>query len=164
MDTDPTVYGDESFEFREWVTPFSDLDVLVAEVGYAPDSLLPDAAEKLRPLSLFKESGRNALTIRLCDNGKDSDVVYKVCFETAHAFRIMDEIGLMELWQQTKKLGGRPARTSFQVRNHLWCRESPMSFFQTDGWAYVIASIGDCVEIVSPRPPVISREDTGMIG
>ncbi|MBP1859724.1 hypothetical protein [Rhizobium herbae] len=159
MGADPTLYGDGTFEFGEWVTPFSGSDVLVVEVGYAPDRLLPDAARQVRPLSLFKDGGQYALTIRLCD--AYCDIVYRVCFESVAAFRVMDEIGLMQLWHKTRELGSRPARTSFRVRNHLWCEESPMAFFQTDGWVYVIATANDCVEIVSSSIPDIIIETVG---
>jgi hypothetical protein len=156
MPTDPTIFGDGTFEFGEWATPFSGSDVLVIEVGYAPNSLLPDAAQQVRPLSLFKEGGPDALTIRLCD--AHCDIVYRVCFESVAAFRVMDEIGLMQLWDKTRELGGRPARASFRVRNHLWCKESPMAFFGTQGWAFVIATVNDCIEIVSAYTPQITTE------
>jgi hypothetical protein len=65
---------------------------------------------------------------------------------------------LSEFWHQTKVLGGRPGQTTFRVRNHDWSKEGLLPWLHgtEEGWSYVIATSGDCVEVVSSDPPVIT--------
>lgn len=44
----------------------------------------------------------------------------------------------------------RPGRITFRVRNHGWTEESPLSFMheRVGGWSYVIATDGQCVEML----------------
>jgi hypothetical protein len=72
------------------------------------------------------------------------------------AFRVLDEHGLDEFWEKTTELGGRPGRTTFRVRNHLWTKESPLSFLGTDGWSFVLVTNSDCIEVVCKAPPVVN--------
>jgi hypothetical protein len=86
--------------------------------------------------------------------------VYRLSFDTVSAYRVLDEHGLMQFWQKTEELGGRPGQTTFRVRNHLWSEESPLSFLGTqDGWSFVIATDDDCIEIVARTPPAIELEE-----
>jgi hypothetical protein len=73
--------------------------------------------------------------------------------------RLLDEGGLLEFWEKTKELGGRPGKTTFRVRNHAWTDESFVSFLATnDGWSFVIASDNECLEVLSANPPTITEE------
>lgn len=80
---------------------------------------------------------------------------YLVSFKAVSAFRVLDEHGLQELWEKTSELGGRPAASTFKVRNHAWTKESPITFVASDGWSYILATDFDCIEIVSVDAPSI---------
>ena len=70
------------------------------------------------------------------------------------AFRLLDEGGLTELWAAEDNQP-RPAFATFRVRGHGWSRESPIPFIHgTDhGWSFVIATITDCVEVLTRSEP-----------
>ncbi|WP_137930241.1 hypothetical protein [Mesorhizobium comanense] len=98
-------FGDEAFAFQPWETPFENSDIELIDVDYS-------------------EGGALIFRVRVQDSGS----IYRICFEHVSAFRVLDEHGLLELWEKTKEHGGRPARTTFKVRNHLWTKECPISF------------------------------------
>ena len=85
-----------------------------------------------------------------------TEQLYEISFETANGVRFLDEHGLTELWgasnYKPKELG-----SCFRVRNHMWHRESPITFlFGMEGeWSYVIATMDECLEIVSAAEPRI---------
>jgi hypothetical protein len=128
-----TGYGDGSFQFASWATPLADDIVDLLDVRY--------------------DAGTGDLQFRIGQS--DSDETYSIAFKGVSAFRVLDEHGLLELWRMTEELDGRPGRTTFMVRNHAWCRESIVSFLPTDGWSYVLATDGDCIEVVCANDPSI---------
>ncbi len=123
----PEGFGDGRFAFGPWVTPFSDLSVWLGDISY--------------------EGRSGALVFGVHVVGCPA---YRVAFEHVSAFRVLDEHGLLEIWQHP-----RPNRTAFRVRNHLWTRESPVTFLASDGWSYVVATDDACIEIVSASAPSI---------
>ena len=133
------MFGSGEFEFGEWVTPFTDAAVDILEVKYGGHG-----------------QGGSELVVRL--HARDENATYRLVFPTIAAVRLLDESGLLEFWQKTSDLGGRPGRTTFRVRNHAWTRESPLSFQPTDGWSFVIASDNECLEVVSVAAPAITAE------
>lgn len=150
------LFGDDRFEFAEWHTPFENADLLVLEIAYAPELALAESEPECFDASLFRQRDSKALTIRLYDNATAK--IYRVRFASVWAFRVLEDHGLMEIWAETKKRGGRPAHATFLIRNHLWTKESPFTFVHSDGWSYMIATQEDCVEIVSAQPPDIFEE------
>lgn len=132
-------FGSGNFEFGEWTTPFTDAAVEILEVAYAP-----------------RDRDGNELVARI--HALESGATYRLAFPTVAAVRLLDEGGLLEFWQKTAELGGRPGRTTFRVRNHAWTRESMVSFLASDGWSFVIASDDECLEVVSVAVPTITEE------
>lgn len=153
------LFGSGKFEFGEWRTPFENAAIEILEVAYAPVRSWPDDDKpSYRDHSLLRSPGDNDLVLRMYLY--DVNKTYRVVFEHVSAFRLLDEGGLPQFWKKTDELGGRPARTTFRVRNHLWSGESEISFFMgtKEGWSFVIASHNECVEILSEKEPVISEE------
>lgn len=132
-------FGSGEFEFGEWTTPFTDAAVEILEVAYGAH-----------------EQNGSELMVRI--HARDADTIYRLVFPTIAAVRLLDEGGLLEFWQKTTELGGRPGRTTFRVRNHAWTRESAVSFLASDGWSFVIASDNECLEVVSVTVPTITAE------
>ncbi|RLQ87745.1 hypothetical protein D8780_05515 [Notoacmeibacter ruber] len=129
-------FGSGQFEFGEWTTPFTDAEVEILEVAY-----------------VVREQGGSELLVRIRD--LYADTIYRLVFSTISAVRLLDEGELLEFWEKTAELGGRPGRTTFRVRNHAWTRESMISFLASDGTSFVIASNNECVEVVSVTAPTI---------
>lgn len=127
--------NDAAFAFHAWETPFenSSIDLIGAK---------------------FSEDAALTFRVRVRETGS----IYRVSFEHVSAFRVLDEHGLLEIWQKTDEMGGRPGSTTFRVRNHLWTRESPISFLASDGWSYIAASDDYCIEAVAEGMPTIAQE------
>ena len=127
------------FEFGGWTTPFTDIAVQILDVSYAPRA----------------QNGTQLVArIYVPERG----ATYRLVFPTIAAMRLLDECGLLEFWQKTEELGGRPGQTSFRVRNHAWAHESVLSFLPSNGWSFVIATEDDCLEVVSQIAPTITEE------
>ena len=154
-------FGDGEYEFSRWETPFENDETLdLLEVAYGLGwAFWTDTAERARWLdrSILKEPFAAELVI-LVKAGNAA--VYRVSADRVGAFRVLDEGGLGDFWGATQQLGGRPGRSTFRIRNHAWSREGllPWMTHSDDGWSYVIATWGDCIEIVAPSPPEITRE------
>lgn len=128
----PEWFGDGAFAFGAWHTPFESMQVELAGVEY-------------------EATGRLAFRVVTIGEG----AVFRATFDAVSAFRVLDEHGLDELWRKTAEMGGRPGPTTFRVRNHLWTKESPISFLRSDGWSFVVATDFDCIEIVAADEPSI---------
>ena len=148
-------------EFAAWETPFKDGELTILDVRFETGhSEIAYQAEGIG-FTLPRKYGLGdaGLTVRLFH--KETAAVYALSFERVGAFRLLDEHGLLELWEETDRQGGRPAQSTFKVRNHLWSKESPLSFVHhaKDDWSFVIATDWDCVEIVCEEPPDIQLEE-----
>jgi hypothetical protein len=106
--------------------------------GYGPMTRKEDEAEwEARSLLRSPFEATLVLLVRIHQTnagepGYFDDPLYRVTFQEASAFRVLDEGGLSEFWHQTKPLGGRPGQTTFRVRNHDWFSESllPWNHFE----------------------------------
>ena len=135
-------FGKGELEFSRWETPFENAKLWVREVFYE----------------------ERTLNVRVAVHWADGvllspEPTYRLRFQEVDAFRVLDEGGLLELWEQTSETG-RPGDSTFRVRNHLWTRESFLSFHHgtDDGWSFVIATDGECVEVLARNPPNITLE------
>lgn len=161
----PHDFGNGTFEFGRWETPFENADVELMEIAWGHGPGWPDEHRaRWSNRTLFKSPYESVLTIlvrvhesNLDEAGYPGDPLYRVTCEPVEAFRVLDEGGLSDFWHQTKVLGGRPGETTFRVRNHEWFHESVLPWIDgtEDGWSYVIATTGDCIEVVSRDPPEI---------
>lgn len=127
-------FGDGKFAFEAWSTPFANESVEVLDVSFS----------RTQPKNLGIRVGVT-----------ETASVYLVTFDYVSAFRVLDEHGLTEIWAKTAEQNGRPAQTTFRIRNGLWSKESVLSFVPSDGWSYVIATNWGCVEIATKSLPVI---------
>ncbi len=150
------MFGSGEFEFQEWTTPFTNSGVEILEVAYAPKRASSTDAFPHDVNTLMRENDSNDLVARIYVY--DSGNIYRLVFPQIRGMRLLDEGGLLEFWEKTSELGGRPGRTTFRVRNHAWTRESVVSFLESDGWSFVIASDNECLEVLSATAPIITQE------
>ena len=135
-------FGNGELEFSRWETPFENAKLWVLGVSYEERTLDVHVV-------VYSSDG-----VPLAP-----EPIYRLRFGDVAAFRVLDEGGLLGLWAQTPAMG-RPGDSTFRVRNHLWTSESILSFIHgtEDGWSFVIATDGECVEILAPNPPTITLE------
>ena len=148
----------KEIEFERWVTPFSSGEARVFDLKCDVGSLeitFSDPPRKYR-LNDGQPDDAPALQAKVFDS--ESEQLYLVSFETVNGVRYLDERGLTELWgsenYKPKELG-----CCFRVRNHMWHRESPITFlFGMEGeWSYLITTLNECLEIVSAATPVFEN-------
>ncbi len=144
-------------EFAPWPTPIENDRLQLVEVVYGGTGLVID----LPPENLRVEvpAGRDEAlpTLSALFLSFDQLKIYRVSCWKPSAFRVLDEHGLTELWNATSEQGGRPGGSTFKVRNHLWNRESFLSFAMVGEGAYshLIVTDWDCLEIVAHEPPSV---------
>lgn len=147
-------------EFESWVTPFTDSALTILEVRAGGGSLRIADPATGRTIEIPSSGGPGdgELLVRVFD--AETASVYRLLFSSVAAFRMLDENSLLELWAATKGPEGRPGKSTFRVRGHMWSRESELAFFlgSSGGWSYLIATDWDCVEVVCPEPPVVEFE------
>ena len=162
---DKPLWGDGTFEFARWETPFQTPQMLRSwrSPGVAALSGTKTTSRSGPDASLFKSPFDTELSIILRvhesnadEPGYPNDPLYFVTFQDVSAFRVLDEGGLLEFWRQTESLG-RSGGTAFRVRNRRWSRESLLAFLpgDEDGSSYVIATSrrvrgGSCARDISP--------------
>lgn len=158
-------------EFAEWITPFQNDDIQILEVQFLNGGF--EYLDHKRNIGFKSEPTREIdgtdllVRIRALPRGEDLSVssvasIYSLKFESIGGFRVMDEGGFPDFWNATVRQGGRPALSTFKVRNHLWSWESavPFAMQTSDGWSYVIATNDDCVEVLCKDKPAIRFEKT----
>jgi hypothetical protein len=141
--------------FEPWDSDISDDDLHVMQVQYLRGELQfgirtgdDEWTTYTRPATLDLPSD---LRILLFNVTRES--VYTIDFYGVSAFRVLDEHGLLEIWNA----GQRPNRALFRVGGHGWTKESELSFFMPgQSFSWMIATSNDCVEVISYNIPKIS--------
>ena len=71
--------------------------------------------------------------------------------QSVWAFRVLDEGGLLELWEASSRTP-RPAFATFRVRGHAWQDESVLMWVHgadSEHFSWMIATNAECLEIVT---------------
>ncbi|RVG27254.1 IS66 family insertion sequence hypothetical protein [Sinorhizobium meliloti] len=123
--------------FDRWNTAFCDMDVQILSLSYRTHRVTAGTQEprsnELRSRSVEVISGEDRFRI-------DADAIRSASWMK----RIAGIVG------RADAQAPRPGRITFRVRNHGWTEESPLSFMheRVGGWSYVIATDGQCVEML----------------
>jgi len=78
-------------------------------------------------------------------------------FKKVNAFRVLDEGGLLEVWEASSKKP-RPAGTTFRVRGHGWQGESVLAWVHgtdKEHYSFMIATGWECLEVVAFEEPAV---------
>ena len=78
-------------------------------------------------------------------------------FNNASAFRVLDEAGLLQLWEASSQ-NPRPAHATFRVRGHAWQDESVLVWIHgadKEHFSYMIATGADCLEVITMDEPQV---------
>ena len=104
-------------------------------------------------LTLDYADDQDQLEATFISREKMAGVVFR--FERVSAFRVLDEHGLVELWNASKN-EARPASTTFKVKGHLWQTESELSWIMENcEYSFMVATLWDCLEVVADCEPDI---------
>ena len=139
-------------EIKNWETPFGSGELHIVSTHWGTRDWYVEYPDKKRyEIDNSFHSKDTELTITIFH--VDTESVFEVTFDYIGAYRLLDEHGLMELWES-----GKVNSNCFMVKDHAWSKESVLSFFQctTDGWSYLIASGNECIEVLSLSEPKIN--------
>jgi len=122
-------------KIKIWETPFKDGNIEIIS-------------------TVWEEYADNELSIKIYHMKSKS--IYLINFKYISAYRMLDEHGLLEIWGERDKQSLQIVNT-YLVKGHIWSEESIISFLQAyqDGYSFLIATEGMCVEIIAPDIPLI---------
>ena len=95
----------------------------------------------------------------------DKGTVIRFGFKDVIAFRVLDENGLLELWQASAATP-RPAQTTFRARGHAWADESFLVFLDEGlkaRYSYFVATGDLCLEVVCYSEPDVAELGPAVI-
>ena len=144
-------------QFRSWHTPVENDDLILGRVRFDSGSPLATFADG-SSLSLRSEQSesRYALVASFVSTEKRAEVTFG--FPVVTAFRVVDENGLVELWEANAR-HPRPTSSTFRVRGHQWSHESFLAFLDDDdargAFSYLVATQNLCLEVIAHLEPDI---------
>jgi hypothetical protein len=98
---------------------------------------------------------------------QEKSAVFDLSFFDTFGFRVLDECGLTEIWNEydKKRAVGLGGARLFRISGHSWSKESVLSFLPSP-YSWMISTDWDCVEVISMNEPQIERIDevTGVKG
>lgn len=155
-DNDPLDLTAGGVVFGEWRTEVANDDLTLVSVGYLFSRSVeyPSDGFGLKPPNPPKPRDHDLEAIFL---SKDKKAVVRFRFQNVRAFRVLDEAGLVELWEASA-ITPRPADTTFRVRGHGWQDESFLEWFMAAGpdyFSYMVATSLACLEVICSSEPSV---------
>ena len=147
----------DSIEFAPWETTVADDELALASLSYVGTTKVAYADFELE---LPTTTASAACDLEAIFFSKEKHSAVGFSFRKVYAFRVLDEMGLAELWRASADRP-RPTQSTFRVRGHRWQIESEpqwVLFAEPGGFSYLVATENDCLEVVCSEPPVIKIE------
>ncbi len=138
-------------EVKDWNTPFSEGSIYIVDLSWNGKNFsikYPDG--NMYNLSGSKRHDKYPLIVSVFH--VESEGVYDLMFKFVSGFRLLDEGGLLEIWNE-----GESFSNCALIKGHGWEQESPITFLSgfEDEWSHLIATENECVEVVSREHPEI---------
>jgi hypothetical protein len=144
-------------EFSSWDTAFRQgyLHIVTVEYGSGPFFVSYHDPKRSYRINEDRSETTPILIVKILDT--KSEELYQLSFETVSGYRVLDEHGLIELWNSDAYDYEKLGRT-FMVRGHMWHKESPVTFISgmKGEWSYVVATDDECLEVVSSSEPSVT--------
>ena len=141
-------------EFAPWPTDVENDALTFVGVrygGHAAINFMKD--DHTVELTLDYADSESGLEATFISREKMAGVVFS--FNNVSGFRVLDEHGLVDLWNASKDTP-RPASTTFRVKGHLWQTESELSWIMKGcEFSYMVATGWDCLEVITDCEPSV---------
>ena len=141
-------------EFAPWPTDVEDDDLTLVGLrngGHAAINFVKDV--HTIELTLNYADCERGLEATFISREKMASVVFY--FRDVSGFRVLDENGLVDLWNAPKNTP-RPASTTFRVKGHLWQTESELLWIMRGcEFSYMVATDWDCLELITDCEPSV---------
>lgn len=142
-------------EFAPWRTPVEDDDLFLMGLKYggsAPHEVtFPGEGFSL---ALDGTEGPNNYELEATFLSREKRAAVFFGFNKVSAFRVLDEGALLDLWEASEA-APRPTSSTFLVRGHKWQDESFLAWGLEGQYSYMVATDGECLEIVTVGQPVV---------
>ena len=145
----------KTIKFSEWRTEVENDDLAFVGLGYGGYERIEYVKDGFSiELGLADDESDGALEATFISREKKAGV--KFSFANVSAFRVLDEHGLVDLWNASK-LQSRPAQTTFKVKGHKWQTESELSWLMPGcEYSFMIATGWNCLEVIANCEPTIT--------
>ena len=137
-------------KFENWETPIQAGSVSIVDISYGTKDWFLELANGVRySIAGSDRHEERDLLVRVFH--EETESLYEVCYECVCAFRCLDEHELLEVWGDP----GRPPSNTFKLKEHLWHKESPISFLSgnTGEFSHMIATDWECLEVICKDTP-----------
>lgn len=150
-------------EFAPWSTVVEEDELWLVRLRYGDSPGRVDFPSEGFSLELPESDSVQIGTLEATFLSREKRGVVVFGFDNVIAFRVLDEHGLVDLWNASAR-SPRPARTTFRVKGHKWQEESFLSWF-TAGceFSFMIATGWDCLEVVASTEPVIELRAANVV-
>lgn len=155
----------DGVEFAAWSTTVESDDLHLGRLSFDLGSPLVTYIQEGLSYALPPPVSRQHRELEATFISKDKDAVVLFRFDQIIAFRVLDENGLLELWEASSKTP-RPAQTTFRARGHAWANESFLVFLGEglkSRFSYFIATDDWCLEVVCVSEPEVSITEPAVI-
>lgn len=146
-------------EFASWPTEVENDDLWLGRLSFDIGAPLVTFMKSQTSYSLPPSDQTHDHTLQADFVSTDKQSTVRFIFQDVIAFRVLDENGLLELWDASEA-NPRPASTTFRARGHKWSDES-LLVFTTAGpqlrFSYFIATDAHCLEVVCPEDPTVKN-------
>lgn len=149
----------EKIQFEEWKTPFEEGDLSILDLHWENDSFFYQTRDR-KVVRLERNLLNKEIELQVHIIDLSTEFVYEINFFKVNGFRLLDEHGLLEIWEARDRKGIN-LNATFKVRNHLWSKESPLTFFHGNSgeWSHLISTENECLEVVCIEAPTIRSLD-----
>lgn len=150
-------YTRNGIEFCAWHTLVENDSLSLATLNYQNESQIIFASNDLS-LEWPDIDHSEPMQLEAIFLSREKRAAVRFRFRDTRAFRILDEGGLLEMWEASDRVP-RPAATTFRVRGHGWQNESPLVWAMLtdqEHYSYMIATDFFCLEVISGEIPDVS--------
>ncbi|HEX3421789.1 MAG TPA: hypothetical protein VHS33_00090 [Sphingomicrobium sp.] len=144
----------DGVRFAPWDTEVKDDDLTLVSLAFTGSSWVsyPNEGIKLELPDANDEFG----TLEAVFLSREKRAAVRFQFAHVQAFRVLDEGGLLELWNASA-VTPRPAFATFRVKGHAWQAESVLVWIHgpDDHFSHMVATTNECLEVVTFGDPQV---------
>lgn len=152
-------------EFAPWSTIVENDELYLGRLSFDIGSPLVTFPKEGRTYELPSSSHLQAEELEAYFVSTDRETVIQFSFNEVIAFRVLQENGLLELWDASTS-NPRPARTTFRARGHGWADDSFLVFLGEHNearFSYFVATEHLCLEVVCFQPPEVKEVGPAVV-
>jgi hypothetical protein len=143
-------------EFAPWPTLVENDELHLGRITFDVGSPIVTYIQERLAYSLPSVSPEQTYSLEATFISASKGRIFRFGFDPI-AFRVLDENGLVELWNASAS-APRPAQATFRARGHGWAAESFLVFLgegDLPRYSYFVATSDLCLEVVCDSEPSV---------